>query len=151
MIAAASPPVALARVTPSTRAAGRLQRRRAGGLFATSRQVALGRNAHRLGMGVMNETAFDAGFREAFAALLAWRRDVRRFRTEPVDEALLDHLLDLACLAPSVGNSRPWRFVRVDDPARRAAVRADFARCNAAALAAQIGRASCRERVYTKV
>ena len=69
----------------------------------------------------MTGTTFDAGFRRTFAALLAWRRDVRRFRTAPVDEALLDHLLDLACLAPSVGNSRPWRFVRVDDPGRRAA------------------------------
>jgi 5,6-dimethylbenzimidazole synthase len=32
-----------------------------------------------------------------------------------------------------VGNSRPWRFVRVSDPARRAAVAQDFSRCNAAA------------------
>ena len=96
----------------------------------------------------MDGPAFDADFREAFAALLAWRRDVRRFRTEPVDAALLDHLLDLACLAPSVGNSRPWRFVRVDDPARRAAVRADFARCNAAALAAQ---APERRRAYASL
>ena len=66
---------------------------------------------------------FDAPFRDRLADLIAWRRDVRRFRSEPVDEDLLDRLLDLACLAPSVGNSQPWRFVRVDSPERRALVR----------------------------
>jgi 5,6-dimethylbenzimidazole synthase len=62
---------------------------------------------------------------------------VRHFRRTPVPAALLDKLLDLACMAPSVGLSQPWRFVTVDDPARRAAVRASFARCNAEALACQ--------------
>lgn len=81
--------------------------------------------------------AFDAAFRAELETLLRWRRDVRRFRPDPLPEALLQELLDLACLAPSVGNAQPWRFVRVSDPARRAAVVADFERCNAAALAAQ--------------
>lgn len=80
---------------------------------------------------------FDAAFRGEFEALLRWRRDVRRFRPDPLPEALVEELLDLACLAPSVGNAQPWRFVRVSDPARRAAVIADFERCNADALAAQ--------------
>ena len=84
-------------------------------------------------------TQFDADFRERLRDLVAWRRDVRRFRRDPIDGALLEELLDLACLSPSVGNSQPWRFVRVDDPARRARVRANFARCNAAALAAHDG------------
>jgi 5,6-dimethylbenzimidazole synthase len=60
---------------------------------------------------------------------------VRRFRRDPVEEAVLDELLDLACLAPSVGNSQPWRFVRVDDRERRYAVIEDFRACNHAALA----------------
>ncbi len=80
---------------------------------------------------------FDAAFRARLHELLAWRRDVRRFRPDPVDPALLRCLLDAASLAPSVGLSQPWRFVTVDDPARRAAVAASFAACNAAALAAQ--------------
>jgi len=80
---------------------------------------------------------FDAAFRNEFEALLRWRRDVRRFHPDPLPEALVEELLDLACLAPSVGNAQPWRFVRVSDPARRAAVIADFERCNASALAAQ--------------
>lgn len=76
---------------------------------------------------------FDAAFRRQLADLFAWRRDVRRFRPDPVDEDLLRSCLALASLAPSVGNSQPWRFVRVADPERRAAVAASFARCNAEA------------------
>ena len=83
---------------------------------------------------------FDAAFRAELAELLRWRRDVRRFRPDPVDPALLDELLRLATLAPSVGLSQPWRFVTVDDPARRGTVLADFAACNAAALAGQHAR-----------
>lgn len=78
---------------------------------------------------------FDAGFRRQLSELIRWRRDVRRFRRDPVPAALVDELLGLAALAPSVGFSQPWRFVLVEDPARRAAVRDDFRRCNAAALA----------------
>jgi len=65
--------------------------------------------------------------------ILEWRRDVRHFRTEPVDEAVLERLRAAMDCAPSVGNSRPWRVVRVEDPALRAAVRENFRRCNAAA------------------
>ena len=46
----------------------------------------------------------------------------------------IERLIDLACLAPSVGLSQPWRFVIVDDPARRRAVLDDFRSCNADAL-----------------
>jgi 5,6-dimethylbenzimidazole synthase len=81
--------------------------------------------------------AFDDTFRERLRALLAWRRDVRRFRREPLPSGAVERLIETACLAPSVGLSQPWRFVLVDDPARRAAIRAVFAECNAAALAAQ--------------
>ena len=80
---------------------------------------------------------FDAAFRTSLADLIAWRRDVRRFRTDPVPQPLLDRVLDLACLAPSVGNSQPWRFVRVDEPACRQAVKRNFEHCNAEALAGQ--------------
>ncbi|MDE1146763.1 MAG: 5,6-dimethylbenzimidazole synthase [Azospirillaceae bacterium] len=80
---------------------------------------------------------FDADFRHHFRDLLVWRRDVRRFRTDPLPDGLLERLLDLACLAPSVGLSQPWRFVQVEDPARREAVRDEFERCNAEALASQ--------------
>lgn len=80
---------------------------------------------------------FDAGFRTRLSDLFRWRRDVRRFRRDPVDPALLAHLFEMADLAPSVGLSQPWRLVTVEDPARRAAVRASFEMCNAQALASQ--------------
>lgn len=82
---------------------------------------------------------FDPAFRAKLEALLRWRRDVRRFRRDPVPAELVDLLLRLAALAPSVGNAQPWRFVKVDDPARRAAVRANFEACNRDALAAYQG------------
>ena len=80
---------------------------------------------------------FDDAFACQLRALFAWRRDVRHFRPEPIDPALLQDLLAVACLAPSVGLSQPWRFVTVDEPPRRTAIRASFERCNAQALAAQ--------------
>ncbi|MGK8525482.1 5,6-dimethylbenzimidazole synthase [Nocardia asteroides] len=46
------------------------------------------------------------------------RRDVRaEFTGELVDDATLWRLLDAAHRAPSVGNSQPWDFVVVRDPA----------------------------------
>jgi 5,6-dimethylbenzimidazole synthase len=78
---------------------------------------------------------FDEGFQGKLAALLAWRRDVRHFRRDAVPPALVTHLLELAALAPSVGNSQPWRFVLVEDATRRQAVIANFEAANAEALA----------------
>ena len=80
---------------------------------------------------------FDDAFRARLRELLAWRRDVRHFRREPLPDGAIERLIETACLAPSVGLSQPWRFVRVDAPERRAAIAANFAECNAAALAAQ--------------
>ena len=78
---------------------------------------------------------FDPDFRRQLRELIRWRRDVRRFRTDPLPDGTFEQLVEIACLAPSVGLSQPWRFVRVDDPARRRAVRDNFAAANAAALA----------------
>lgn len=79
--------------------------------------------------------SFDSRFRDQLETLLIWRRDVRRFRPDNLPDGTLDRLIALASLAPSVGLSQPWRFVIVDDPGRRRAVRANFETCNAAALA----------------
>ena len=92
--------------------------------------------------------AFDAAFRDRLHELLAWRRDVRRFRRDPLPEGTVERLLALACRAPSVGLSQPWRFVLVAAPARRAAIRDEFQRCNAAALAVQ---APARARDYARL
>ncbi len=77
---------------------------------------------------------FNDDFRSTLIDLFKWRRDVRSFLPLPVPQNILDELLQLADLAPSVGLSQPWRFIMVNDPARRAAVRANFEACNAEAL-----------------
>src|SRR5882762_120879 len=78
---------------------------------------------------------FNAAFRKDLVELLTWRRDVRRVRRDALPEALVAELLASATMAPSVGLSQPWRFVLVEDVSRRAAVRANFERANADALA----------------
>jgi 5,6-dimethylbenzimidazole synthase len=77
---------------------------------------------------------FNDRFRHDLRELLRWRRDVRRFRTDPIPDAMVEELLDLACLAPSVGNAQPWRFVSVDDSHNRAAIAANFNIANERAL-----------------
>lgn len=88
--------------------------------------------------------SFDEAFRANLRDLLVWRRDVRRFRNEPLPDGALERLIETACLAPSVGLSQPWRFVIVDDPARRQAVIEDFTACNADALTAYAGEKAAR-------
>lgn len=77
---------------------------------------------------------FGPEFKAALRDLMLWRRDVRRFRTDPLPDADVARLIDLACVAPSVGNSQPWRFVLVESEPCRRAVRESFARANRAAL-----------------
>ena len=91
----------------------------------------------------MTSTApdFDEAFRAKFAELLVWRRDVRHFLTEPLPEGCIERLLGLACLAPSVGLSEPWRFVLVDDPDKRKAVRDNFLAANAHSFASTMASA----------
>lgn len=85
----------------------------------------------------MHPPLFPPAFRDDLIALMTWRRDVRSFRREPLPDGTLERLVAIACLAPSVGLSEPWRFVTVDDPGRRAAVKRNFEAANARALADQ--------------
>ena len=91
---------------------------------------------------------FSPGFQTDLTELMRWRRDVRRFRTDPVDEAILRDCLDTFLLAPSVGLSEPWRIVRVDSPDRRAAVLANFEATNAHALAGYDGN---KAEIYSRL
>ncbi len=91
---------------------------------------------------------FDDAFRAKFADLLIWRRDVRHFESRPLPEGCIERLLGLACLAPSVGLSEPWRFVLVDDPDRRRAVRENFLAANADAFATYNGE---RAKIYARL
>jgi 5,6-dimethylbenzimidazole synthase len=87
-------------------------------------------------MGRERTMNFDDDFRTRLGELLAWRRDVRHFRSDALPPDTLKRLIGLACLAPSVGLSQPWRFVIVDDAELRRAVLEDFRHCNAEALSA---------------
>ncbi len=91
---------------------------------------------------------FDAAFRGKLDDLFKWRRDVRRFKSDPVAITLIEDLLKIAVRAPSVGNSQPWRFVNVETPSRREAIIANFNACNAAALKAYEGE---RAALYARL
>ena len=77
---------------------------------------------------------FDDHFRDQLELLIKWRRDVRRFKPDPVEPALVSYLLELANHAPSVGLSQPWRFVEIGAEASRRRVVSSFEKCNAEAL-----------------
>ncbi|PSL22294.1 5,6-dimethylbenzimidazole synthase [Shimia abyssi] len=79
-------------------------------------------------------TEFTQTFRDDLTRLMQWRRDVRRFRTDPVDEAVLSHCLSAFQLAPSVGLSEPWRIIRVTSDAARIAAEDNYRAANARAL-----------------
>ncbi|MPZ11072.1 MAG: 5,6-dimethylbenzimidazole synthase [Kiloniellaceae bacterium] len=98
--------------------------------------------------GADGEPIFGPAFQAQLEALLAWRRDVRRFRRDTLPAGLLERLLGLAELAPSVGLSQPWRFVRVTSPALRSCVRENFAAANAEALADYSG---ARAALYARL
>lgn len=62
--------------------------------------------------------------------LLRWRRDDWRFRPDPIEADILERLRCQMDRALSVGNSRPWRVMQVEDPAQRARIVARFEACN---------------------
>jgi 5,6-dimethylbenzimidazole synthase len=73
------------------------------------------RNGYQITMTDFTREEIDAIYR-----VMALRRDMRHFMSDPLDDALLGRLLAAAHLAPSVGLMQPWRFIRVCDPALRA-------------------------------
>jgi len=91
---------------------------------------------------------FAEEFRARFHDLLAWRRDVRRFKRDELAIGAFERLVELACLAPSVGLSQPWRFVVIESRARREAIRACFQDCNAEALRREGGE---RAALYVRL
>lgn len=87
---------------------------------------------------------FDEDFRARLRELFRWRRDVRRFRPDPLPDDALERYIGIACSSPSVGLSQPWRFVIVNDPARRQQVIENFQSCNTDALKDFTGDLSAR-------
>lgn len=91
---------------------------------------------------------FSPSFRSDLWDLMRWRRDVRRFRTDPVDDDLLGQCLEAFALAPSVGLSEPWRVLRVQSAGARAAALENFETANASALAGYDGE---RAALYSRL
>jgi nicotinate-nucleotide--dimethylbenzimidazole phosphoribosyltransferase len=72
----------------------------------------------------------------ALHTVLAARRDIRRYRPDPVPPDVLRQVLTAGHQAPSVGHSQPWRFIVISEQATRdrAALLADRERLRQAAL-----------------
>jgi nitroreductase len=71
------------------------------------------------------------------------RRSVRSFAADPVPREDLEQIVQTAALAPSAFNLQPWRFVAVQDAARKARLAA------AAHNQAQVTRAPVVLALYT--
>ena len=63
--------------------------------------------------------AFPTDTRDGLYDVMAARRDIRRYRPDPIGDDVLHRLLSAGHQAPSVGHSQPWRFIVVGDPAVR--------------------------------
>ena len=98
--------------------------------------------------GAPHDPKFSAAFGAEFSALLAWRRDVRRFRPDRVVPPTIDELIALTAFSPSVGHCQPTRFVSVESPERRSRIIANFETANSEALAAY---ADERAQIYAKL
>lgn len=79
-------------------------------------------------MDALNGKLFTAGEAAVLHDIICNRRDVRgnRFLNKPVEDAVLQQLLDAAFHAPSVGFSQPWEFVLIKDPCIRQQVKESF-------------------------
>ena len=63
--------------------------------------------------------AFGEAEVKALHAIIAARRDIRRYRPDPVPDEVLRAVLAAGHQAPSVGHSQPWRFIVVTEQATR--------------------------------
>lgn len=88
---------------------------------------------------------YDKAFQAELRDLMRWRRDVRRFRTDAVEAAVLDRCLSAFSLAPSVGLSEPWRVISVESADARAKALANYEAANAEALS---GYATEKAKLY---
>jgi nitroreductase len=74
-----------------------------------------------LSRGSLSISGFQEPSKEAIVNTLeaiAARRSIRRFKSEPLDRAMVERLLTAAIQAPSGKNRQPWRFVVLTEDAR---------------------------------
>jgi 5,6-dimethylbenzimidazole synthase len=82
---------------------------------------------------------FSPAERTTLYRVIETRRDVRAFRTDPVDTNTLARILGAAHHAPSVGLMQPWNFIVIRDAATKSRVKALFEIQNELALANYAG------------
>lgn len=72
----------------------------------------------------MTDKRFTANEQAVFEELLVHRRDVRgnRFLDTPIDDSILEKIVNAANLSPSVGLSQPWELVIVRNAMTKQAV-----------------------------
>src|ERR1700733_15114187 len=63
--------------------------------------------------------AFDEATIASLHSVIGARRDIRRYRPDPVPPEILRQVLDAGHQAPSVGHSQPWRFIVIGSQATR--------------------------------
>jgi len=73
--------------------------------------------------------------REAVYKVMRNRRDIRHFLPDPIPDAVLRRILEMAHLAPSVGFMQPWNFLLITSPKIRQQVKVLFEEANARELA----------------
>ncbi len=78
---------------------------------------------------------FSAAERAALYRVIESRRDVRAFRSDPIDAETLGRILGAAHHAPSVGLMQPWNFIVIRDAATKSRVKGLFQAQNAVAVA----------------
>ena len=60
---------------------------------------------------------------DSFRELMARRRSVREFASDPVPRMLIETAIAVANTAPSGANRQPWHFAVVSDPVVKAEIR----------------------------
>ncbi len=70
---------------------------------------------------------------DSMLELLRWRRDVRHFKSDPLPDDVISNLMQAISLAPSVGNSRPWRIVQIKSETIKEKIIANHGEANAKA------------------
>jgi nitroreductase len=64
----------------------------------------------------------DIEFSMPLGEAMRTQRAIRRLKPDPVDDALVLRLIELALKAPTGGNAQAWEFVVVRDPATKRAI-----------------------------
>lgn len=64
-------------------------------------------------MGVLSRM-FSIEDTESIYKVIATRRDIRRFKTDPIPPDTVGRILEAAHLAPSVGFMQPWNFILIE-------------------------------------